>query len=407
MDKILFVADVPINNPASGSEQVINSQALGLCEEGLEVFAVTRQNKKNGSIRSRNVIGIKEFCYFADPENVVSFIFSLVKNPTKIFSKLAEIGLFNIAICHQPFTFFALLARGKLINTQFIYVFHSPSHEEYLLSQRDENFIKRCVQVLARMLIERYCLKRSQKIIVLSEYMRGKLIKIHKVDPRKIAVNPGGTDLKRFFPPANRTDLIKELKLSSDKLNLLTVRNLEHRMGIDNLLKAVALLKQKGTEIHLVIGGEGPEATALDEMVNQKGIKENVTMVGFIPDAKLPKYYGAADFFILPTRNLEGFGLVTVESLACGTPVLGTPVGGTTEILSNIHPNLIFSDITPEAIVDGIVNAFREFFADQNKYYRFRRHCREHAEANYSWQRHIAELTSLIDEISRTSKLAN
>src|SRR5207249_11624167 len=61
------------------------------------------------------------------------------------------------------------------------------------------------------------------------------------------------------------------------------------------------------------------------------------SFLGFIPDETLPSYYHAADVFVLPTRELEGFGLVTVEALACGTPVLGTPVGATPEVLSGLE----------------------------------------------------------------------
>ena len=65
----------------------------------------------------------------------------------------------------------------------------------------------------------------------------------------------------------------------------------------------------------------------------QLGLDKHVTFLGFVPDADLPRYYQAADVFVLPTRELEGFGLVTAEALACGTPVLGTPVGATPELL--------------------------------------------------------------------------
>ncbi len=106
-----------------------------------------------------------------------------------------------------------------------------------------------------------------------------------------------------------------------------------------------------------------------------------------------------ADFFILPSRKLEGFGLVTPESLACGTPVLGTPVGGTREILSGFAPDFLFRDTSPEAMVQGIQKAIARFFPNSQRYERLRYRCREYAEKSYSWQRHTNQLESILDEL--------
>src|SRR5207249_11052699 len=79
------------------------------------------------------------------------------------------------------------------------------------------------------------------------------------------------------------------------------------------------------------------------------------SFLGFIPDETLPSYYHAADVFVLPTRELEGFGLVTVEALACGTPVLGTPVGATPEVLSGLDASLVFRGISAEIMAEDLL----------------------------------------------------
>ena len=214
-------------------------------------------------------------------------------------------------------------------------------------------------------------------------------------------------DPDRFHLPEKRAFLKEELGLPDGRLHLLTVRNLEPRMGLDNLLKAVFLLKELKTNLHLVIGGEGPEQQNLGNLIRRYELFDNVTMTGFIGADQLPKYYQAADFFILPTRHLEGFGLVTVESLACGTPVIGTPVGGTKEILSNFNPKLLFKDTSPKAIAEGVESAIDNYFSNKKRYDQLRVQCREYAVKNYSWQRHINQLKSIIDEISCNKELAN
>ena len=100
----------------------------------------------------------------------------------------------------------------------------------------------------------------------------------------------------------------------------------------------------------MLIGGAGSHRAALERQVGELGLDKHVTFLGFVPDADLPRYYQAADVFVLPTRELEGFGLVTAEALACGTPVLGTPVGATPELLETLDPGLVFQDATAGAM---------------------------------------------------------
>jgi glycosyltransferase involved in cell wall biosynthesis len=324
---------------------------------------------------------------------------SLFKNGPQAFDQFSAKTIFPVSISHQPFTCFALLTKKRLTSIPLIYVFHSPNHEEYLLTNEIKNGCWRFVQAWTRKIIEGYCLKKSEIILVLSQYMKQKIIDIHGIADEKVMVNPGGVDLDRFLPVENRTQLKGKLQLPLGKVHLLTVRNLEPRMGLDNLLKAIALLKEKTSNVHLVIGGEGPERNNLVSLIHRYELGHNVTMAGFIPAEQLPKYYGAADFFVLPTRELEGFGLVTPESMACGTPVLGTPVGGTREILSGFDSQFLFKDATPEAMAEGVAWAMDNWLNDEERYAWLRGRCREYAEKNYSWQRHVDQLKSIIDEL--------
>ena len=157
--------------------------------------------------------------------------------------------------------------------------------------------------------------------------------------------------------------------------------------------------------LSLVVGG--PERRNLEALIIRLDLQDEVKMAGFIAADQLPRYYGAADFFILPTRHLEGFGLVTVESMACGTPVLGTPVGGTIEILSNFNSRFLFQDSSPEAIAKGIESAIDHYSGVDNRYDQLRVECREHALRNYTWQRHTNQLLSIINDISYNKELAN
>jgi glycosyltransferase involved in cell wall biosynthesis len=385
---------VPLKNPKSGSEQVLNKQATSLSKAGNQIYSITRENKNSRFIKYENYEGINDACYGVNTKSIFDSLLSIMKYPTKVFDKISVETPFSVVIAHQPFTCFSLLCTGRLSNIPLIYIYHSPSHLEYMLSNNNGKNLLNIPHAAIRKFIERFCLKKSRKIMVLSHYMKEKINKIHNIQPDRIIINSGGCDLNQFRPIQNRNKIKQKLFLEKGKIHLLTIRNLEPRMGLDNLLRAVKCLKNCGLGIHLTIGGEGPEKEKLVRLINELNLKNEVSMAGFIPASRLSLYYGAADYFILPTRYLEGFGLVTTEALACGTPVLGTPVGGTKEILNGFDPNFIFKDTSAEAIAAGIENTIQVYSNKPKIYKNLRRKCRIYAEKNYSWQRHFNKINS-------------
>src|SRR5262249_36911315 len=113
---------------------------------------------------------------------------------------------------------------------------------------------------------------------------------------------------------------------------------------------------------------------------------------GFIAAQNLPLAYAAADLSIVPTVALEGFGLITVESLLCGTPVLGTPVGGTQEILRGLDTGLLFEDSTPAAMADRIVTTLQERRSLPD-----RETCCTYAR-RYTWSEVLPRIRAVFDE---------
>ena len=150
----------------------------------------------------------------------------------------------------------------------------------------------------------------------------------------------------------------------------------------------------------LLIGGAGSLRGALEAQSQALGLGDHVRFLGFVPDADLPRYYQAADLFVLPTRELEGFGLVTVEALACGTPVLGTPVGATPEILRTLCPSLVFRGTTPEVMAEDLERFLEDQQRDPDAYARLRAACREHVERHYAWERATDELDGTLRHLA-------
>jgi glycosyltransferase involved in cell wall biosynthesis len=151
----------------------------------------------------------------------------------------------------------------------------------------------------------------------------------------------------------------------------------------------------------LIIGGHGPLRDKLLALVNHLGLRDHVHMVGFIPEEALVRYYQMADLFVLPSQDLEGFGLVTLEALACGLPVLGTPVGGTQEILTRWDPGFLLSDSRPQSMAQGIIDSHRRLAESADQAVSISRRCREFVESHYSWDRNVAALESILDGARR------
>jgi glycosyltransferase involved in cell wall biosynthesis len=280
-----------------------------------------------------------------------------------------------------------------------IYVCHSLWHEEYLSRHSGPSgvFSHMALKVMARARkrMEKYALDNAGRIVALSGYTRGKLRDRHGIPYEKISVVPGGVDLDRFRPADDRAALRRKLGLPEKRIVLFTLRNLEPRMGLSELLDAMKIVLRETKNVHLVIGGEGPLKQALARQAETAGLASYVTFTGFIKESDLPDYYRMADLFILPTRDLEGFGLVTLEAMASGTPVLGTPVGGTREILESFDRDLLFDDISEEAMARLIIEKTGCVLKTPGAFEVMRLKARAFVERSYSWDRNIDAMLSL------------
>jgi glycosyltransferase involved in cell wall biosynthesis len=156
-------------------------------------------------------------------------------------------------------------------------------------------------------------------------------------------------------------------------------------MGIDNLLIAMQEIVRSVPDVYLVIGGTGPLKTDLEAMTRRMNLDRHIRFSGFIPEEALPQYYRASDLFILPTVDLEGFGMVTLEALASGIPVLGTPVGGTQEILSGFDRQFLFQDTSPDAMSGLIIDTCRRYRNQPDQWQLDSRRCRNFVERYYGW----------------------
>lgn len=395
---ILFVADVSTSAVIGGAERVLFEECIRLAKRGHTIKVLTRKLPHHES-DLENISGVEEHRY-SFQERIFPFFFkSIMSDCRKTFRSLEEKFPYDLINFHQPFSAIGVLSLVGSRRVPCVYTCHSLSFEEYVSrSSSPGNPIKwllHHLQISARKSIERTVLKKSDQIVVLSEYTSKKLQRTYGLAPSKVKVIPGGVDLERFKPSGDKASIRARLDLPEDKFILFTVRNLVPRMGLENLISALEIAQNGHKDLLLVIGGEGPLEPELKEQVRRCGVEELVRFAGYIPDEDLPSYYQMADLFILPTTELEGFGLVTVEALASGLPVLGTPVGGTKEILAKLGSDHLFDDSATQSIANGILNALNGWAKDRAIYENISQACRKVTEQHYSWDNHVGKLEDL------------
>ncbi|MBD2459708.1 glycosyltransferase family 4 protein [Oscillatoria sp. FACHB-1407] len=230
--------------------------------------------------------------------------------------------------------------------------------------------------------VEQRVYQRCDRFIVLSKAFGMILHDQYEVPLEKIYLIPGGVDIQRFQPNLSREEARAQLNFPQGRKILFAPRRLVHRMGLDKLLLALTYVKRQVPDVWLAIAGKGPLRDALEKQSIELGLEEHVRFLGFLPDEQLPIAYQAADLTVVPSQALEGFGLILLESLACGTPVLCTPVGGMPEILTPFAPQLI-----TESKDIGAIAARLQALLEGELTMPSRTECREYAVTHFDWQK--------------------
>ncbi|HEU5003745.1 MAG TPA: glycosyltransferase family 4 protein [Actinomycetota bacterium] len=194
--------------------------------------------------------------------------------------------------------------------------------------------------VWAKRRLERAVYRRARHIVVLSGAFRRLLVERYGVVPWGITVIPPGVDLHRFRP-GDRAAARTRLRLPDDHWVCVAVRRQVPRMGLDTLLRAWSTSLGEDPRAVLVLAGDGPLRSDLEALAARLGIASRVRFLGWVSEDDLVACYRSADACVVPSVALEGFGLVALESLACGTPVIATDVGGLPDALVGLDPSAI------------------------------------------------------------------
>ena len=253
--------------------------------------------------------------------------------------------------------------------------FHGPWAAESAIAVKKSSLANR-----VKFLVEKLTYAKSGHFIVLSTCFRDVLVDVYGVPISRISVVSPGVDLDRFVragavqPPQPH---------DGGSFRIFAARRLDPRMGLDIAIRAIAQLSDHVT---FRVAGEGRERPALEKLISELGVGNRVQLLGRVPDDVLVELYQSSDLSLVPTRALEGFGLVVLESLACGTPVLASREGGLIDALGPLRADLLVNPEDPNVLGERILSAIDGAVPSREE-------CREYAES-FSWTnvvgRHLA-----------------
>jgi len=201
---------------------------------------------------------------------------------------------------------------------------------------------------------ERDLARICHHIISPTEKEKDELIQHYGSSPERISVVPCGVNLE-LFQPVDKEIARQEVGFGNDKI-ILFVGRIEPLKGIERLLKAIPYLQNRqGKRLVIIGGGERSqyEIERLKRLSYELHIEDSVTFLGPVKHERMPYFYSAADACVIPSYY-ESFGLVALESLACGTPVVATDVGAFKSIIRQGETGYVVTDNEPHHLAEKI-----------------------------------------------------
>jgi phosphatidylinositol alpha-1,6-mannosyltransferase len=198
--------------------------------------------------------------------------------------------------------------------------------------------------------LARRLVKRAQLVTSVSRFTRERFLAWAALEPERVKVLPNTVE--------DRFTVTKPHEPHADRI-LLTVSRLsraERYKGHDRVIEALALLSLRHPRLRYVIAGEGDDRPRLEALARLCGVAANVHFVGHVPDEALPSLYRSADVFVMPSTG-EGFGIVFLQALASGVPVVAGAADGSRDPLRDGNEGTLLDDMQPAAVAAAIERA--------------------------------------------------
>ena len=212
-------------------------------------------------------------------------------------------------------------------------------------------------QPTPRRLVNRL-IRQVSHVVAVSELTRRRFTAWARVDPAQGFILPPCIDIDRFGPGPKPPALVSRYGLAGKRVILLLGRmEADERLkGFDELIEALGGLVAADPSLVCVFAGDGGDRDRLRRLADECGVGDHVIFTGMVPEAEKADHFRLADAFVMPSRG-EGFGIVLLEALACGIPVVASRLDGGREALRDGEMGILVDPDDPEELKQGITEA--------------------------------------------------
>ncbi|MFN6559146.1 MAG: glycosyltransferase [Nostoc sp. ChiSLP01] len=214
--------------------------------------------------------------------------------------------------------------------------------------------------------ITKLALKEADRIISVSNYTRQRLLSETDIDPQKIVVLPNTFDAKEFQIKPKPTKLLKRYNLRDDQPVILMVTRLGRMAkykGYDQIIHALVKVRSQIPDVRFILAGKGDDLPRIKALISSLNLEDSITIAGFVPDEELCAHYNLCDVFAMPSKG-EGFGIVYLEALACGKPVLAGNQDGSVDPLAQGKLGCLVDPDNVEEIADNLIQILQGNFSN-------------------------------------------
>jgi D-inositol-3-phosphate glycosyltransferase len=386
----------------SGGQNVyVDQVARQLVIQGYEVDVFTRWDNPALQQVVEYAPGIRVVHVLAGPQEQIAKenIFQFMDEFASEMISFIGNHKINYDLIHAHFWMSGYVAAliKNILNVPFVITFHALGKVRRMHQGTADGFPE------SRSGIEEMIAKEASAIIAECPQDKEDLMVLYFADEEKIEIIPCGFDKSEFYPMSNRKSKV-DLGLDPEERIVLQLGRMVPRKGVDNVIRSISsLLNIKSIPIRLVVvGGESddpdsdktPEITRLKKIAEEGNILDKVTFVGRRNRDELKLYYNAADVFV-STPWYEPFGITPLEAMACGTPVIGSNVGGIKYSVSHGNTGFLVPPKEPEILARRIL----EIVDDKILYRTLSLKAISHVNKFFTWETVTQDIASLYDRV--------
>lgn len=206
--------------------------------------------------------------------------------------------------------------------------------------------------------VEWWLTYESVRTIACSNYMRDEVVRIFELPQDKTTVIPNGIEYGLFRTDTD-TERIRKQFVEPDSRMIFFVGRLVYEKGVQTVIEAMPKVLEEFPDLRFLVAGTGPHFRALQVMIDEFGMSEKIKLLGFVDADKLVKFYKCADITVVPSIY-EPFGMVVLEAMVAGCPVIVADTGGLKEIVVHEETGLCFKPNDPASLAQAMIRVLKD-----------------------------------------------